>query len=122
VEVLVDELLEAFEAEAVGALAGALRRRLGEGAAARAAGDPRWWRAAEAAALAVGSAYETLRVGGGGGGGVGVGVWGGGAWGAQGWRAWGWGMHGAKERVGVRDSTGRVLMGCRGWHGGEGLA
>lgn len=52
--ILLDELCDRFEAAALKALSSAARRRLAESEAARAGGNPHWWKTREASMLAVG--------------------------------------------------------------------
>lgn len=57
-ELLLDEILEAGEEEGLAAVGEAVQRRIQEAAAARQAGDERWWRLREAALLAAGSVSD----------------------------------------------------------------
>lgn len=59
-EMLLDEMFEAFEAEAAGPFAAAVGARLAEAAAARAAGREDWWKLREAALYAVGTVSDQL--------------------------------------------------------------
>lgn len=59
-EMLLDELCEAFEGEALEAFWGAAQRRLQEAAASKASGSPGWWKVREAALLAVGALADRV--------------------------------------------------------------
>ncbi|KAL4441799.1 hypothetical protein ABPG77_003715 [Micractinium sp. CCAP 211/92] len=59
-EMLLDEMFEAFEAEAAGPFAAAVGARLAEAAAARAAGQEDWWKLREAALFAVGTVSDQI--------------------------------------------------------------
>ncbi|KAL4434017.1 hypothetical protein ABPG75_000458 [Micractinium tetrahymenae] len=59
-EMLLDEMFEAFEAEAAGPFAAAVGARLAEAAAARAAGREDWWKLREAALYAVGTVSDQV--------------------------------------------------------------
>jgi hypothetical protein len=57
---LLDELVDRFEGATLTALASAVDRRLRESDAARAAGDPTWWKTREATLLAVGTINDYI--------------------------------------------------------------
>ena len=57
---LLDELCDRFEEAALKALASAAQRRLAESEAARARGDPNWWKTREATMLAVGVVADVV--------------------------------------------------------------
>ncbi|KAK9806782.1 hypothetical protein WJX72_002643 [[Myrmecia] bisecta] len=59
-ELLLDELLTAFEVPAADALTQAVNRRLQDAAAAQAGGNADWWKLREASLLAVGTCSEPL--------------------------------------------------------------
>ncbi|KAG1664011.1 hypothetical protein FOA52_010527 [Chlamydomonas sp. UWO 241] len=59
-ELLLDQSHEAFGRDALIATLDAVERRMGEAAAARAAGQPDWWRLREAALLALGASSDQL--------------------------------------------------------------